>query len=62
MNRELLEALVRASAELQRAFKIAVDNKRDFLAYEIRRASSHVTQAIAECVPDKSVVDLEEAS
>lgn len=54
MNRELLEALVRASAELQTAHAKAREAGREDLCQLLRKAAWQVAAAIAECVPDSA--------
>lgn len=52
--RDLLEALCRASAELQRLHKQAIDARRRDIATEIREASFCIADAIALTVPDRA--------
>lgn len=54
MNRELLEALVRCSAELQAAHKAAMEANRTDIAAMLRSAAIDVADAIALTVPDRS--------
>ncbi len=58
MNRDLLEALVRASAELQRAHAAAFDAGRQDIVDEINCAKVDVCDAIALVSSDKRVVEL----
>lgn len=52
--KDLLEALCRASAELQRLHKLAIDARRRDVAREIREAGLCVADAIALTVPDRA--------
>lgn len=58
MNRELLEALVRCSAELQTAHTKARDAGREDLCQKLRKAQWQVAAAISECVPDSAEVEV----
>ncbi len=54
MNRDILESLVRCSAELQRAHAVARDSGREDIAQQLRKASWQIAAAIAELVPDQA--------
>ncbi len=58
MQRELLEQLIRCSAELKRAFKVARDAGREDIVDEINCAKVDVCDAIALINTEKTVVEL----
>ena len=58
MNRELLEALVKCSDNLQGAHKIAMDAGRTDIAGELRSAAIDVADAIALLAPSRMVVEV----